>query len=164
MLERYSNDQVVDGTHNHDDLAALVERCDLAITAGPAKAGTGIDHFERRRYRGKGFLTAGFWVIHTRGDATAFSYVMAVRAPKNDAQQFTSVCRTAVQPTMLAAKRRAFELYIDNLRCVPCELTGEPFAFEEAHLEYKYESSDGDRTTPAGSSTTGSSLVVPLGA
>lgn len=49
MLERYSDDEVVENAHDHDDLAALIERYDLAINAGSAKAGTGIDHFERRR-------------------------------------------------------------------------------------------------------------------
>ncbi len=137
MLARYSDDQVVEDAHDHDDLAALIERYDLSINAGSAKAGSGIDHFERRRYGGKGFLTAGFWVVHTRGDATDFSYVVAVRAhPKSDAQQFTSACRAAVEPSMLTAKKRAFERYGDNLRRVPCELTGEPLAFEEARLEY----------------------------
>jgi hypothetical protein len=137
MLERYSDDEVVENAHDHDDLAALIERCDLAINAGSAKAGTGIDHFERRRYGGKGFLTPSFWVVHNRGDATDFSYIVAVRArPKSDARQFTSACKAAVHPSMLAAKKRAFEMYGDDLRRVPCELTGQPVAFEEALLEH----------------------------
>jgi hypothetical protein len=137
MLERYSDDQVIDDEHDHDDLAALIERYDLAIDFGPSKAGTGIDHFERRRYGGKALSTVGFWVVHTRGDAADFSFSVAVKArPKSDAQHFTSACRTAVQPFLLAAKKRACELHEDDLRRVPCELTAKPLAFEETHLEH----------------------------
>lgn len=137
MLERYSDDQAVDDAQDHDDLAALIERYDLAINAGTPKAGTGIDHFERRRYGGESFSIVGFWVVHTRGDATDFSYAVAVRAqPRSDAVQFTRACQTAVQPFMLAAKNRAYELYGDDLRRVPCELTGRPVTFEEGHLDH----------------------------
>ncbi|SAL86809.1 hypothetical protein AWB74_07854 [Caballeronia arvi] len=137
MLKRYADNEVVDDAQDHDDLAALIERYDLAITAGPAKAGTGIDHFERRRYAPHVGSTATFWVVHTHGDAVDFSYVVAVRAqPKSDAQQFACACWTAVQPILLEAQKRAIELYGDDLRRVPCELTGNLLTFEEARLDH----------------------------
>jgi hypothetical protein len=137
MLERYADDQAVDDAQDHDDLAALIERYDLAIYAGTPKAGTGIDHFERRRYGTKSFSSVAFWVVRTRGDATDFSHAVAVRAqPKSDAVQFTAACWTAVQPFLLAAKKRAYQRFGDDLRRVPCELTGAPLTFEEGHLDH----------------------------
>ncbi|WP_061151479.1 DUF3223 domain-containing protein, partial [Caballeronia arvi] len=137
MLLRYSDDQAVDDAQDHDDLTALVERYDLAIAAGRPKAGSGIDHFERRRCGSLTRSTAGFWVVHTHGDASDFSYAVAVRAqPKSDAYQFACACRAAVQPTLLDAKRRAFELYGDDLQRVRCELTGKLLTFEEADMDY----------------------------
>lgn len=141
MLGRYSDDQIVDDAQDHDDLAALIERYDLAIKIGPPKAGSGIDHFERRRNGGDSFSTVGFWVVHTRGDATDFSYIWAVKAqPKSDAQQFSSACRTAVQPFLVAAMKRAYDIYGDESGRIPCELTGRPVMFEEAHLDYAWMS------------------------
>jgi len=129
MLERYADEQAVDDAQDHDDLAALIERYDLAINAGTPKAGTGIDHFERRRYGSESFSSVAFWVVRTRGDATDFSHAVAVRAqPKSDAVQFTAACWTAVQPFLLAAKKRAYERYGDDLRRVPVVIvpTGTP--------------------------------------
>lgn len=141
MLARYADNQVIDDAQDHDDLAALLERYDLAITDGPPKAGTGIDHFERRRNAGEGFSTPGFWVIRTTGDATDFSYIWAVKAqPMSDAQQFTGACRTAVQSTLLAAKKKAFETYGDASGRVPCELTGQLVDFDDAHLDHAWMS------------------------
>jgi hypothetical protein len=139
MLARYEDKQAIDNASDHDDLSALVERFDLAIQDGPAKAGSGIDHFERRRNVGDGFSTPGFWTIRTDGSATDISYIWAVKAvPMSDAQQFTGACRTTVQAVLLAAKKRAFELYGDALDRVPCEITGKLISFNEAHLDHAW--------------------------
>lgn len=83
MLERYLDDELVEDGHDHDDLATLIERYDLAINVGSAKRGTGIDHFERRRYGGKGLLTASFWVVHPEGtQPTSARLWRSGRAPK----------------------------------------------------------------------------------
>ena len=79
MLARYSDNQVVENISDHDDLVALLERYDAAITDSPAKIGSGIDHFYRRRNVGEGYSTPGFWVHRTDGTDTDFSYIDAVK-------------------------------------------------------------------------------------
>ncbi|MGH6754947.1 MAG: DUF3223 domain-containing protein, partial [Bradyrhizobium sp.] len=47
MLARHSDDQIVEGRSDHDDLVALLERYDAVITDSPAKIGPGVEHFLR---------------------------------------------------------------------------------------------------------------------
>lgn len=81
MLARYSNGDRVEDTTDHDDLAALLERYDGAITdGGPSKIGVGIDHFRRQCNAGIGWSTDGFWVHRTDGTSIDFSYISAVKS------------------------------------------------------------------------------------
>jgi len=49
MLARHTDGAVVEDRNDHEDLVALLERYDEAITDGPSKTGMGIDHFTRTR-------------------------------------------------------------------------------------------------------------------
>jgi hypothetical protein len=139
MLHRYGDGAVIDDAQDHEDLVALLERYDLAITDGPPKTGPGIDHFERRLNTAEGWTTPGFWVVQTTGQATDFSFYTAVKGqPKSDAQQFTDACRTAVQPDMVAAKDRFFAEHGDAEGRVICELTQTPISRDEAHLDHAW--------------------------
>ena len=62
ILRAYENGRVITDPSHHDDLVALLERYDNAVTDTSSKIGTGIDHFERRINPGSGYSTPGFWV------------------------------------------------------------------------------------------------------
>jgi hypothetical protein len=64
MLDRHSDNKIVESRSDHDDLVALLERYDTVVTDSPAKIGSGIEYFFRRRNVGEGYSTPGFWV-HT---------------------------------------------------------------------------------------------------
>jgi hypothetical protein len=139
ILHRYADNQVIENRQDHEDLVALLQRYDMTITDGPPKIGAGIDHFERRRNVGEGWSTPGFWVIRTTGDATDFSYPSAVKGrPMSDEQQFYGACRTAVQPDLVLAKRKFFDMHGDAQGRVACEVTGQLVPFEEAHLDHEW--------------------------
>jgi hypothetical protein len=139
MLARHSDDQIVEGRSDHDDLVALLERYDAVITDSPAKIGSGVEHFFRRRNVGEGYSTPGFWVHRTDGTDTDFSYISAVKGePKSNAQEFYDACRRAVAADLLAAKKRHFETYRDGDGRVPCDLSDELILFAEAHLDHAY--------------------------
>lgn len=139
MLARYSDNQDVEDRSDHDDLVALLERYDAVITDSPAKIGSGIDHFFRRRNLGEGYSTPGFWVHRTDGTDTDFSYIDAVKGqPKSNAQEFYDACRGAVAADLLAAKKRHFETHADSAGRVPCDLSDELISFAEAHLDHAY--------------------------
>lgn len=139
MLGRHSDGQIVESRADHDELVALLERYDSAITESPSKTGTGIDHFFRRRNVGEGFSTPGFWVHRTDGTDTDFSYIDAVKGqPKTNAQEFYDACRGAVAANLLAAKKRHFETYGDEAGRVPCDLSDELITFTDAHLDHAY--------------------------
>jgi len=57
MLARYADGAVTEDRNDHDDLVALLERYDEAITNGPSKTGVGIDHFTRTRNNFNGYST-----------------------------------------------------------------------------------------------------------
>jgi hypothetical protein len=59
MLARHSDNQIVEGRQDHDDLVALLERYDAVITDSPAKIGSGIEHFFRRQNVGEMYSTPG---------------------------------------------------------------------------------------------------------
>ena len=48
-LARYADGNVAEARNDHDDLVALLEPYYEAITDGPSKTGTGIDHITRTR-------------------------------------------------------------------------------------------------------------------
>jgi uncharacterized protein DUF3223 len=139
MLRRHADNQVVEGRDDHDDLLALLERYDAVITHGPAKIGSGVEYFLRRRNVGENFSTPGFWVHRTDGTDTDFSYIDAVKGqPKSNAQEFYDACRGAVATDLLAAKKRHFETHGDSSGRVPCDLSDELISFAEAHLDHAY--------------------------
>jgi Protein of unknown function (DUF3223) len=139
MLHRHADNQVVEGRDDHDDLLALLERYDAVITHGPAKIGSGVEYFLRRRNVGENFSTPGFWVRRTDGTDTDFSYIDAAKGqPKSNAQEFYDVCRGAVATDLLAAKKRHFETHGDSSGRVPCDLSDELISFAEAHLDHAY--------------------------
>lgn len=139
MLARHSDDQIVEDRLDHDDLVALLERYDAVITDSPAKIGSGIEHFFRRRNVGEMYSTPGFWVHRTDGTDTDFSYIGAVKGePKSNAQEFYDACRGAVAADLLAAKKRHFEIHSDGTGRVPCDLSDELILFREAHLDHAY--------------------------
>lgn len=139
MLARHSDNEVVEDRSDHDDLVALLERYDAVITGSPAKIGSGVEHFFRRRNVGEGYSTPGFWVHRTDGTDTDFSYISAVKGqPKSNAQEFYDACRGAVAADLLTAKKRHFETHGDNVGRVPCDLSDELITFAEAHLDHAY--------------------------
>jgi hypothetical protein len=48
-LAHYADGNVAEDRNDHDDLVALLEPYDEAITDGPSKTGIGIDHITRTR-------------------------------------------------------------------------------------------------------------------
>ncbi|TWI44618.1 uncharacterized protein DUF3223 [Pseudomonas duriflava] len=137
MLDRYDNQDVIDTRADHEDLVVLLERYDEAITDGPSKTGTGIDYFTRTLNNFKGFATAGFWVHREDGTATDFSYISAVKGqPKGPSKEFYDACRAAVQEDLHAAKLKFFKEYADTDGYVPCEVTGQQIAYQDAHLDH----------------------------
>lgn len=129
----------VDDPVDHDDLCALLERYDTAITDGPPKIGSGIERFERRHNRGVGYTTTGFWVVRSDGSETDFSFPWAIKGePKPEASQFYEACRNAVAADIQRAKRRHFEIHADENGLVPCDLTGELLAYEASHIDHAY--------------------------
>lgn len=139
MLARYTDGDVVEDRSDHDDLVALLERHDEAITDGPSKTGVGIDHFTRTRNNFNGYSTPSFWVHRTDGTATDYSYISGVNGqPKGHSREFYDACRAAVQDDLIAAKRRFFNEYGDEQGCVPCEITGTHIGFKDAHLNHAW--------------------------
>lgn len=139
MLNRYQNKDVIDVGTDHEDLVALLERYDEAITDGPSKTGTGIDYFTRTVNNFTGFATAGFWVHRKDGTSTDFSYISAVRGqPKGPSKEFYDACRAAVQADLVAAKLQFFRLHADASGSVPCEISGQPVTLQTAHLDHAW--------------------------
>lgn len=126
---------------DHDDLSALLERYDSAITDAPPKIGSGVVGFVRRLNRGPGYTSPGFWVIRTDGSETDFSFYTAVEGqPKSEAYEFADACRAAVSNDLRAAKKRHFDRYGDAQGRVLCDLTDASISFDEAHLDHAYPS------------------------
>ena len=141
MLASSRDEEIVEDAQDHNDLVALIERYDDAITDGPAKAGVGINLFFRRRNVGEGWSTPSFWIRRNDGSETDFSYISAVKGqPKSDAANFYAACRAAVEADLLAAKTRFFKGHPekDEHGFVPCEVSGNLISFENAHLDHAY--------------------------
>ena len=139
MLARYKDNETVEVREDHDDLLALLERYDEAITDDPSKIGVGVEVFFRRRNIGEGYSTASFWVRRTDGTETDFSYIHAVKGePKGIAREFYDACRSAVAADLLTAKKRQFDKHGDASGRIRCEITNELISFEEAQLDHAY--------------------------
>ena len=141
IRDRYADRVPIDHASDHDDLAALLERYDTAHTDEDTKIGAGIDFFEVRTNRGFGGPTRGFWVTRTDGTSTDFSFPWAIRGvPKPQAQEFVDACRSAVDKDLKSAKRSFFAMYGDLDGLVPCEITGRPLSFDDAHIDHAHPS------------------------
>lgn len=139
ILNSYNNKEIIEARADHEDLVALLERYDEAITDGPSKTGAGIDHFTRTVNNFKGFATPGFWVHRVDGSSTDFSYISAVKGqPKGPSKEFYDACRAAVQADLVAAKLCFFKQHADADGNVPCEITGKPTAYQNAHLDHAW--------------------------
>lgn len=139
MLARHADGVVVEDRSDHDDLVALLERYDEAITDGSSKTGVGIDHFTRIRNNFNGYSTPSFWVHRTDGTATDFSYISGINGqPKGLSREFYDACHATVQDDLIAAKRRFFAEHGDERGCVPCEITAAGIGFEDAHLDHAW--------------------------
>tara|TARA_R110002124_G_scaffold287244_1_gene471849 strand:+ start:4738 stop:5061 length:324 start_codon:yes stop_codon:yes gene_type:complete len=75
LLGRYEDGETVNNFEDHDDLVALLERYDQLELGGPEKIGAGVDYFERRRNRGEGYASSGFWAIRTNGTETVRRHI-----------------------------------------------------------------------------------------
>ncbi len=139
MLSRYGNGDIIEDRADHEDLVALLERYDEAITDGPSKTGIGIEYFTRTLNNFKGFSTPGFWVHRKDQTSTDFSYLDAVKGqPKGPSKEFYDACRAAVQPDLVAAKLDFFKQHADANGCVPCEVSGQLIALKDAHVDHAW--------------------------
>ena len=122
---------------DHDDLLALLERYDLAITDGPAKIGAGVAHFETRINVVNGGRSIGFWAVRVDDTETDFSFIRAVNeAPKREFEQLVDACRGAVRSEIQSGKSLYFAVYGNVAGLVACALTGDWVSESECVLEY----------------------------
>jgi hypothetical protein len=139
ILHAYENGDIISDLDHHDDLVALLERYDNAITKTTSKIGCGIDHFERRLNANVGYATPSFWVVRTDGTATDFSFYTALKGePKPRSQEFIDACRAAVAADLRRAKDTHFKLHADANGQILCDLSDEPISPENAHLDHAY--------------------------
>lgn len=137
IRDRHSVGAPILDRSDHDDLLALLERYDLAITDGPPKIGVGVDHFETRINVANGGRTIGFWAVRIDDTETDFSFIRAVNeAPKREFEQLTDACRGAVFPEVQSAKCLYFATHSDGSGDVGCPLTGDAISADECALEY----------------------------
>lgn len=137
LRDRYQVNTPILDRSDHDDLLALLERYDLAISDGPTKTGKGVDHFETRVNVTNGGRTVGFWVVRIDDTETDFSFIRAVNeAPKQELEQLADACRGAVFPEVQSAKSLYFAVHGDASDTVPCALTGNMISEAESALEY----------------------------
>jgi hypothetical protein len=121
----------------HDDLCALLERYDSAVTSGPSKIGCGVAHFEVRKNFVKGGVTLGFWVVRADRTETDFSFITAVAGKaKGVDTEFVEACRDSIYGIVSEAKRRFLSDFGDEQRRIPCEITGDLVALEDAVFDY----------------------------
>ncbi|WP_346910913.1 DUF3223 domain-containing protein [uncultured Roseibium sp.] len=137
LRDRYPVGAPILDCSDHEDLLALLERYDLAITDGPPKIGAGVDHFETRINITNGGRNVGFWAIRVDGTETDFSFIRAVNeTPKRELEQLVDACREAVFPEIQSAKNHYFAVHGDETGRVVCRLTGEAISLHECALEY----------------------------
>lgn len=137
LLGRYEDGETVNSLEDHDNLVALLERYDQLELGGPDKVGAGVDHFERRRNRGEGYASSGFWVIRTDGSETDFSCPKTVKGvPKPILAQYYDACRSAVGADLAGLKQRQFDHFSDADGLIPCDVSGTLVAFSSAQLRH----------------------------
>lgn len=139
ILRAYDNGQMITDPSDHEDLVALLERYDNAITDTPSKIGTGIDHSRggptqvadtRRQVSGLFARTV---------QARIFGFYTGVEGkPKPRSHEFADACRAAVADDLKAAKKRHFQLHGDDDGHVLCDITDQPISFDEAQLDHAY--------------------------
>ena len=137
LLGRYEDGETVNSFEDHDDLVALLERYDQLELGGPDKIGAGVGHFERRRNRGEGYTSPGFWAIRTDGTETDFSCPKTVRGvPTPILAQYYDACRSAVGADLAALKQRQFDHFSDVDGLIPCDVSGTLVVFSSAQLRH----------------------------
>jgi hypothetical protein len=92
------------------------------------KIGAGIAHIE---VRANGWGGRTFWIVRADGTETDFSFESCL-TPPTPFQELYRACRTAVVPSILAAKNAIF----DTTPTVTCPVTGEQITRETAHLDH----------------------------
>ncbi|MEO9629827.1 MAG: DCL family protein [Sulfitobacter sp.] len=137
LLGRYEDGETVNDLEDHDDLVALLERYDQLELGGPEKIGAGVDHFERRRNRGEGYSSSGFWAIRTNGTETDFSCPKAVRGvPTPILAQYYDACRSAIGADLATLKQRQFDHFANTDGLIPCDVSGTLVGFSGAQLRH----------------------------
>lgn len=137
LRDRYPISTPILDRSDHEDLLALLERYDLAITDGSGKIGAGVEHFETRVNVTNGGRSVGFWAVRIDGSETDFSFIRAVNeAPKRELEQLADACREAVFREIQSAKSLYFASNADETGRVTCALSGETVAADESMVEY----------------------------
>lgn len=137
MLHRYSNDETISDSDDHDDLCALVERFDTLVADEAPKNGPGIARFERRLNIGDGWKSPGFWIVRTDKTETDISLVKAIDGkPKPRSQEFYDACHNAVSRDLQKLKQHQFDHFSDEDGKIECDITGAKIAFSDANLSH----------------------------
>lgn len=137
MLAKYEDGETIDNIEDHDDLVSLLERYDQLELGGPEKIGAGVDHFERRRNRGEGYASSGFWAIRADGTETDFSYPKTVKGvPTPILEQYYAACRSAVGADLAALKQRQFDHFSNEDGLIACDVSGTLVSFAGAQLRH----------------------------
>lgn len=127
----------IENSNHHDDLCALLERYDAAITIGPSKVGGGVAYFFTRKNEANGGKTIGFWVMRTDGTETDFSFKTAVSGrPKDADAELVEACRESVYESLLELKAAHFKRAAAEAKRVTCEVSGDPVDAYESRLDY----------------------------
>ena len=138
MLARHSDNQIVESRSDHDDLVALLERYDAVITDSPAKIGSGIEYFFRRRNVGEG-LDARFLGAQDRRHRHRLQ--LHQRCERRSKIERAGILRCLPRGGRGRSSRRqeaSFRNLRDGAGRVPCDLSGELISFAEAHLDHAY--------------------------
>lgn len=139
IRDRHPLNTPIENPSDHDDLTALLERYDAAHPKEQSKIGVGIQFFDVRKNYTNGGNTTGFWITRKDGSQTDFSFLWAIQGiPKPESVEFSDACRATIQNDLLDAKHRFFSEYADAYGRVPCEITGNLIANDQAHLDHAY--------------------------
>lgn len=82
------------------------------------------------------YNTRGFLIIRTDGSSTDFSYRKCIDGAPMLLSAVVAALRAEVQEDVLQAKRHFFDVHGDAAGRVPCQLTGNPVAIDEAHADH----------------------------
>mgnify|MGYP003382297895 CR=1 FL=1 len=96
------------------------------------KIGPGVDHFEVRASPVDG-RSPGFYAIRIDGTVEDFSYRdCANGSTPTPAARFRAACRAAIQPHIVAEKKR----YFAEAPCPTCAITGVPIDYSNSHVDH----------------------------